>query len=193
MVKKDEIRGSIVNTSRQIFSKQGYKKTTMDEIAKGIQIGKSSIYYYLKSKEEIFKAVVWEEAKIFRRSVLKAINKCSDPKEKVKQYILSRMHTAAKVQNFLQALKDDELNTLGFISHLNKIYDDEEIQLFTSILREGTEKGFFEIQDIELASVAIVTAMKGMERTLFKPENEKDFEKRLEGIINVVFYGIIKR
>lgn len=193
MVKKDEIRSSIVSISRQIFSKQGYKKTTMEEIANAVKKGKSSIYYYFESKEEIFKAVVWEEAKIFRRTVLKAINKSQDPKEKVKQYILSRMQTAVKVQNFLQALKDEDLKNLGFISHLNKIYDEEEIQLFTTILKEGTEQGFFEIHDINLAAIAIVTAMKGMEKTLFKPENAGVLNQRLEGIIHVVFYGIIKR
>jgi AcrR family transcriptional regulator len=193
MVKKDEIRGAIVNTSRQIFCKQGFRKTTMEEIAEAVQKGKSSIYYYFESKEEIFKAVVWEEAKIFRKTVLKAIGKSADPKDKVKQYIMSRMQTAGKVQNFLTALKDEDLKNLGFIAHLNKIYDEEEIQLFTNILKEGVDQGFFELQDIDLAAIAIVTAMKGMEKTLAKTCTHAQFEKKLEGIINIVFYGIIKR
>ena len=46
VVVKTEIRDQIVSTAAQIFSRFGFKKTTMDDIAKGMRKGKSSIYYY---------------------------------------------------------------------------------------------------------------------------------------------------
>ena len=55
MVEKDEVRLQIVESSRIIFSKYGYKKTTMDEIAQITGKGKSSIYYYFPGKEDIYK------------------------------------------------------------------------------------------------------------------------------------------
>jgi AcrR family transcriptional regulator len=50
MVDKEEYRKRIVNTAGQIFSKYGFRKTSMDEIARALKIGKSSIYYYYNSK-----------------------------------------------------------------------------------------------------------------------------------------------
>jgi len=66
MINKEEYRKRIITTAGEIFSRYGFKKTTMDEIANGLKMGKSSIYYYFASKEEIFEAVVLNEANILR-------------------------------------------------------------------------------------------------------------------------------
>ncbi|HET6559677.1 MAG TPA: TetR/AcrR family transcriptional regulator, partial [Prolixibacteraceae bacterium] len=49
--KKDANRESILKTAQEIFSKYGYKKTTLDDIANAVRKGKSSLYYYFTSKE----------------------------------------------------------------------------------------------------------------------------------------------
>ena len=72
MVNKEEYRKKIIKTAGQIFSRYGFKKTTMEEIAKALKIGKSSIYYYYQSKEEIFEAVVLNEANILRNELTTA-------------------------------------------------------------------------------------------------------------------------
>jgi AcrR family transcriptional regulator len=95
MVEKEEIRSQIIDTARKIFSKYGFRKTTMEEIAQGIGKGKSSIYYYYPGKEEIYKAVIEKEAEILRDSILKAIGKVDDPIEKFRVYVTVRMKTLA--------------------------------------------------------------------------------------------------
>ena len=59
---QDEVRDKIIKIAALIFSKYGFSKTTVDEIAKAARKGKSTIYYYFKSKEDIFQAVVEKEA-----------------------------------------------------------------------------------------------------------------------------------
>ena len=53
-LKKNKNRDAIIETARQVFKKYGYDKTLMEHIAKAAGKGKSSIYYYFKSKEQIF-------------------------------------------------------------------------------------------------------------------------------------------
>ena len=50
MVNKEEYRKKIIITAGQIFSRYGFRKTTMDEIAKALKMGKSSIYYYYQEQ-----------------------------------------------------------------------------------------------------------------------------------------------
>jgi AcrR family transcriptional regulator len=50
MINKEEFRRKVIVTAGKIFSRYGFKKTTMDEIAKALKMGKSSIYYYFESK-----------------------------------------------------------------------------------------------------------------------------------------------
>ncbi|PIF05120.1 MAG: TetR family transcriptional regulator, partial [Draconibacterium sp.] len=62
--KKDTNRENILKIAREIFSKYGYKKTTLDDIASAVRKGKSSLYYYFKSKEDLFHAVIMKEVEI---------------------------------------------------------------------------------------------------------------------------------
>jgi len=58
---KDPIREEILNGARELFERFGFKKTTMEDIARQIGKSKSALYYYYKTKEEIFEAVVLNE------------------------------------------------------------------------------------------------------------------------------------
>jgi AcrR family transcriptional regulator len=193
MLDKDEVKEAIVNVARHIFSRFGFRKTTMDEIAIASRKGKSSIYYYFTSKEEIFQAVVEKEAEILKQELIKATNKTDSPAQKLKMHVLIRMRTLEKLANFYSAIKDDYLGHLDFIEKIRKKYDQEEIQMMESILVEGVENGIFEIDDTSLAAIAIVTALKGMEIPLFWGVEEKDLETRLDHLIHILFHGVMKR
>jgi AcrR family transcriptional regulator len=193
MLDKDEVKEAIVNVARHIFSRFGFRKTTMDEIAVASRKGKSSIYYYFASKEEIFQAVVEKEASILKQELIKAINEADSPTQKLKAHVLVRMGTMEKLANFYSAIKDDYLSHLDFIEKIRKKYDLEEIQMMQNILKEGVENNIFEIEDTSLAAIAIVTALKGMEIPLFWGVEEKDIERRLDHLINILFNGIVKR
>lgn len=193
MLDKDEVKDAIVNVARHIFSRFGFRKTTMDEIAIASRKGKSSIYYYFASKEEIFKAVVEKEAYIMKDELLNAHSEAESPAQKLKMHVLVRMRTMEKLANFYSAIKDDYLSHLDFIDKVRKKYDEEEIQMMESILIEGVEKGTFEIEDTALAATAIVTVLKGMEIPLFWGVEEQDVERRLDHLIHILFHGVMKR
>ena len=44
----------IVRAASKRFSRHGFGKTTLDEIARDVRIGKPTIYHYFKSKEDLF-------------------------------------------------------------------------------------------------------------------------------------------
>ena len=193
MLDKDEVKEAIVNVARHIFSKFGFRKTTMDEIAVASRKGKSSIYYYFASKEEIFQAVVEKEALILKQELINAINEADSPAQKLKAHVLVRMRSMEKLANFYSAIKDDYLSHLDFVEKIRKKYDQEEIQMMENILEEGVQNNIFEINDTALAAIAIVTALKGMEIPLFWGVEEKDIERRLDHLINILFNGVLKR
>ena len=60
------------------------------------------------------------------------------------------------------------------------------------ILRSGVKKGLFNI-DIKLATESILAIIKGFELEWAKNENFESAEKDLDTIINIIFYGIVKR
>ncbi|MCF8378856.1 MAG: TetR/AcrR family transcriptional regulator [Bacteroidales bacterium] len=193
VVLKDQVRDDIINVAAKIFTRFGYKKTTMEEIAMASRKGKSSIYYYFSSKEDIFRAVVEKEAEELRKDLKVAINEMDNPISQLKNFILFRIQKLKTLNNFHAALKSDHLAHFEFIENIRKEYDRDEIELVTRILKIGVEKEKFVIDDPDLAAVALVTALKGLEIPLFINKKHGRIEDRLENLIQFLFYGLIKR
>jgi AcrR family transcriptional regulator len=190
---KDEARAKIVEIARDIFTHFGFKKTTMEEIAIASRKGKSSIYYYFTSKEEVFKAVVEREIEELKSELQNGVLKIDDPIERLKEYIRFRMKKMKELSNFYATLKSEYLSHLEFAEKVRKNYDQEEIKIVREILEEGVKRGLFVVDDPSLSAVAIVTATKGLEVPLFLNKNKSNIEDRLDNLVYFLFYGIVKR
>lgn len=192
-LKQRKKRDKIITNARSVFRQYGYKKATMGDIAKEMRMGKSSLYYYFESKTEVYNAVVLYEAILYRNIVMASIKENSSPYEKLKTYVLNRMQTNEVLPNFHQALKDPKLRNLEFVERLNTLYDKEEFRLFSNILKSGVAAGYFEIPDIDDAAVGIVTAMRGLEAVIAPNHSNSNIESRIDNILKIILYGIVKR
>jgi AcrR family transcriptional regulator len=193
MVNKEEFRKKIILTSGQIFSRYGFKKTTMDEIARALKMGKSSIYYYYKSKEEIFEAVVLHEANILRNELTTAIKSVESPVDKMRNYVFVRMKSFEKLSNYYNAIFDKNLDHFDFIEAIRAKYDREELAILRLILYHGARKKAFNVTNSEYTALAVQTTLKGLEVPLFWKKRELNIEERLNGILEVLFNGIVKK
>ena len=54
--KKEETRGSIINSAITLFQEKGYHKTSMDEIAEKVDVSKATLYNYFPDKGAILVA-----------------------------------------------------------------------------------------------------------------------------------------
>lgn len=193
--KQNLIKLKIVSVASHVFSKLGFKKATMEDIAHAAGMGKSSLYYYFTSKEEIFEEVVKKEANALSLELeKKVINVNDNPKDKIRNYIFIRMKYLKEMVNFYEALKNDYLGNLVFTERIRKKYDKEEQQTIKNILEEGVSQGIFNITNTKFTAMVLVTFLKGLETTMIIEQeiDIKNLEKNLDDILHVLFYGMIK-
>jgi AcrR family transcriptional regulator len=193
MVNKEEYRTRIILTASKIFSHYGFRKTTMEEISRALKKGKSSIYYYFPSKEEIFEAVVLYEANQLRSQLTTAIKEVDSPPDKLRNYIYVRMKAFAKLSNYYNAVFDKNLDHYEFIEKIRSRYDREELAILRLLVYVGNMRGIFRVEDSEYTAMAIQTMLKGMEVPLFWRKRDIDINDRLDAILNLIFNGINKR
>ncbi|HAM10990.1 MAG: hypothetical protein A2X05_11905 [Bacteroidetes bacterium GWE2_41_25] len=193
MVNKEEFRRKVILTAGQIFSRYGFRKTTMEEIATALKMGKSSIYYYFDSKEEIFEAIVRNEANILRNELTTAIKSVDSPVDKMKKYVFVRMKSFEKLANYYNAIFDKNLDHFDFIEQIREKYDREELAILRLILYHGSRKNVFSIVNSEYTALAIQTTLKGLEVPLFWKKREVNIESRLNAILDVLFNGILRK
>jgi AcrR family transcriptional regulator len=193
MINKEEFRKKIILSAGRIFSHYGFKKTTMEEIARSLKMGKSSIYYYYASKEEIFEAVILYEANILRNELTTAIKAVESPIDKMRDYVFVRMKAFEKLSNYYNAIFDKNLDHFDFVERIRAKYDREEFAILRLIIYDGARKNVFKVENSEYTAMAVQTTLKGLEVPLFWKKKEDHIEQRLNAILDVLFYGIVKK
>lgn len=191
MVNKEAFRTKIIVAAGEIFSRYGFRKTTMDEIARALKKGKSSIYYYYKGKEEIFEAVVLHEANTLRSELTTAIKSVDSPIDKMRAYIYVRMKSFENLSNYYNAIFDKNLDHFDFIEKVREKYDREELAILRLIIYTGVRRGYFRTTNSEFTALTVQTVLKGLEVPLFWKKRNLDMESRVEGVLDVLFHGIL--
>ncbi len=193
MVDKDQFRAKIVLSASKIFSRYGFKKTTMEEIAASLNKGKSSIYYYFGSKEEIFEAVIDHEAQVLKNVLSKVVKSTDDPEDILRKYVKVRMDSFEKLSNYYNAIFNRDLDHFDFIDKQREKYDLMEIAFLRYLLWRGVRSGHFNLENTGLSALAVQTALKGLELPLFWQKRNYGLDARLDAIIDILFYGIVRK
>ncbi|MDQ3291636.1 MAG: TetR/AcrR family transcriptional regulator [Bacteroidota bacterium] len=191
---KDEIiKAAILKGGQRLFQQFGLNKTTMEDIAKSIGKGKSTLYYYYKSKEEIFSEVILKEMQSVFEATQKAVNETESAFEKLRAFALIR-YKEIKARTNLYNFVNTECNE-GFqlALPLRNQFNTKEILIVKSILISGAQQNqfkSFEEEDLNIMAQVFVSAIRGVELDLIMDENTPGFEKRIEVIVDVLINGI---
>ncbi|OQX72125.1 MAG: hypothetical protein B6D61_15110 [Bacteroidetes bacterium 4484_249] len=187
-----DIKNRIIKVAQNIFKRFGFKKATMDEIATAAGKGKSTLYHYFRSKDEVFAAVVEKEGNTMFRELNKIITANIDSKLKIKKYIIKRMELINELSNLYSAIKSDYLNHFDFIQKYRVKYDEYEILLLEQILQDGINKREFNINEEETKMYAygLATALKGLEIPFFLENRYSEISNRLDSMLNILIYGL---
>ncbi|RKX82827.1 MAG: TetR/AcrR family transcriptional regulator [Spirochaetes bacterium] len=187
------IRDLILETAGNIFMKFGFKKTTMEDIAKALHRAKSSVYYYFNSKEEIYRDIIQKERIEFNNELNKVLEKENKPENRLKIYLTTRLRLLRKMMNYYSALMDKYLENYPFINEFRKKYFSDEVEGITKILKEGAKLGIYSINNFRQTATQISIALKYLEEKAVIVDKINDIEKDMDGLLNLILYGIIKR
>lgn len=192
-------RERIIEAARELIGKFGFKKTTMEDIAKTSRIAKATIYHYFTSKEEIFKEIINKEGETLRFMLKKSIENIVDPVQKIRVYTKVRFEYLSRLAVYYSTMKEEYFQYLPFIRKERERYNRFEIETLSEIFEEGVKKGVFNIPDTRLYAFLILQAMQGLEYPLATgealkfEERELDLDEALDIFLDIFIKGISKK
>jgi len=194
-----ERREHILRAAQELFARFGFRKTTMEDVAKAARIAKATLYYYFKSKENILQELIYKKGEELRRRLLSAIRNAEGPVEKLRAYGVTRFKYFRKLALYYSILTQEYYQYLPFIEKERRDFNAFEIETLEGILREGIDQGLFSISDPRLYAFLLLQAMKGLELPIATGEALKydgrtlEVEEVLELLLGVVLHGITRR
>ena len=94
-------RKKIVDKAWELFAKNGYKETKVEDITKDLGISKGSFYTYFATKDELLYEVLGKIKKEINRN-LENINVNQVPEKVLEDYVKAKMNYVVKILNNMQ-------------------------------------------------------------------------------------------
>jgi AcrR family transcriptional regulator len=138
------VREQIVEAAGEHFSRYGYAKTTVSDLAKSIGFSKAYIYKFFDSKEAIGEAICSKTLTGIVATVEEAVAGASTPTEKFRKMFKVLVTTSVGLFFNDRKLYDIAAYAAGEQWPSCRAYDERIRQMLTEIVREGRERGEFE-------------------------------------------------
>lgn len=156
-------KAKLVDVARQLFAKMGVENTTMNDIALASKKGRRTLYTYFKSKEDIYMAVVESELDILSDMMKRVVEKDISPELKLMEMIYTHLDAVKEVVYRNGTLRANFFRDIWRVEKVRKRFDANEILIFRDVLREGMEKGVFDIDDLDMTAEIMHYSIKGIE------------------------------
>ncbi|HTX18551.1 MAG TPA: TetR/AcrR family transcriptional regulator [Bacteroidota bacterium] len=141
--KDDIVKAEILKAAEHVFQRWGSVKTTMEDIAREAGKGKSTLYYYFQSKEEIFDAVVIGEFKKIIERAMETADQNGTAKERLIRYIVESITQMRNKVGTYTILKDEIRRDQRIIKRLRDLYEEREEHYIEGVLRFGLQRKEF--------------------------------------------------
>jgi len=185
-----DVRNSIIESATTFFSKFGFQKTTMDEIAKNLHKAKGVLYYYFKSKEELYSEVLRKELDEVRLELSKIINSDTSSLKKMESYFLMRFKLLNRATHYHETLRADFFEKYHFVTDVRDDFMDFERKQLSFIINKGKDEGYLQISDINRTVNTILMIINGIELPLFLQNKYEEYEETFNELSTIIVEGI---
>ena len=183
---------TLIDVAQQLFAKQGVENTTMNDIAKASQRGRRTLYTYFSSKNDIYKAVIESELNGLYKKLEAVIKRDIPSDDKLILIAFTRLSAIKEVVTRNGTLKADFFRDIWQVETVRKEFDKKEIHYLELIIREGVEKGIFQLSNIKQTAELLHYAFKGLEVPAIRGVIKLDYNRKAdrELISNIVLKGL---
>ena len=199
---KERRRQQIMVAAKRVFSKKGFSKATMEDIARESELSPGTLYLYFKNKEELYASLSLRILYFQNIRVEQVIaEKKKDPESKLMQLMDAMIDVyefdPLVIVNMFQLQSSETLKNLSdkLLSEIKAI-NKKVLKNVASIFQEGVREGIF-IQEHPVALADIFLSTFGgvvlWEASKTAIDSEKDFLRSTLKLAFEVFLKGIKQ
>ena len=190
-------RDAILDATDRLLARYGYKKMTIDDLAKEVGIGKGSVYLHFESKQEIALSHIDRIVERLKTSLHATAQSKGTPEKKLRKMLIDRVLIRFdSVQHYSQSLNELLAQVRPQLLERRRRYFEEEARLFAMVLAEGKAAGVFKIKDPIEAGQAIIdttNALLPYSLSAWELGERSEIEKKTNNVADLLLNGLLKK
>jgi len=195
MSRKIQRKEQILDAALLVIVENGYHQSRMDDIVSTSGLSKGAIYWYYKSKKDVYLDLVNHWVVRYSNSLLKLTQKNISSSEQLKNLFETFFHQFEKDPIVFKALlefwslagRDAEFNI-----KLEKVTYNF-IQYIESIIKKGVESGEFKQVNPNIAAMSIMVVIEGISWFTLFEKNSVSAKEYTETVFEFILSGLLKR
>lgn len=185
---------ALYQAALKIFAEYGFKKTTIEDIAKELGAAKSSLYFYIKDKRELYNKSVAYGLMKWQNAVKEAIAAEQDP---ARQFFIMA-HKALEYLNedkFLRKIlmRDPSLFPLHPSQDPYTDINRASIDLLKEVLQKGVDSGVFRKLDIDTTAPLLFSIYVLLVQKVHMYPEDKFSRLHFEIGIDIIIRGLLAK
>jgi len=181
---KDQREEAFKRAALRLFSAKGYHRTTMEEIAHQAGFGKGTLYWYWKSKEELYFALIEDMHREFLELVEKAAGRKGNAWEKLQwlgKEIVDLYYRDREYCKLSWKMRAEELETFSpqYVERLY-VYINRTKEKLQEIISQGIEEGLIPPLDPYYLACMLMGLVEGMEIQWLEDSRAFDLRTAME-------------
>jgi TetR/AcrR family fatty acid metabolism transcriptional regulator len=195
IVDKQKKRQEIMEAAIAVFSKTGYHRAKIKDIADEAGVGKGTVYEYFRTKEDLFfQAGEFLFANYIESQKL-SLDAVADPKEKIRTLVSTMLENAALWTGMMYLTIDmwSEMDRKGEEDKLRLVVKNmvmEMADMLSQYVREGQEQGFFKPLDPRLMSRVVLASLDGLVFQLLVNREAFDTKAMADTLTEILLEGM---
>lgn len=191
-IKESGTREKIINAALLVAAKDGFTRATTDQIARRAGVSEGIIYHYFKSKHDLCRNMIAENAEEFRRQMVEEISLYKTAKDKLEKLIEFHFRYFTGKGNIFQAIYGKSGDSTVMMGHILKVAIIPYIQIIEAIIKQGINEGVFINLNPNIAASSLLGMMQVTVIKLHFGLSKFSLKDTQEGIKQIFFGGLLK-
>ncbi len=184
-------RDAVLRTAARLFNENGFHATSLDDVAERLNVTKPTLYYYVKSKDEILFDCVHAGLDLVRAGIAEAGRSGGSALDKLRACM--RAYADVVTQDFgmcVIRVGEDPL-PLARRRKLRQLKAQIDLE-FRKLIEQGIAEGSLEPCDPKLAAFMLAGALSWIGRW-YRPDGELTPDELAERCIAMLLNGVVRR